>query len=86
MLRKGELLAQGHRLVRSNAMLTPHNVGFPKQEYWSDLAFPFPGDLPHSGIEPGSPALQTDSLRSEPPGKLVLQIREIPDSKDIFAL
>ena len=37
-----------------------------KQEYWSGLPFPSPGDLPNSGIEPGSPALQADSLPSEP--------------------
>ena len=39
------------------------------QEYWSGLPFPSPGDLPDPGIEPGSPALQADSLTSEPPGK-----------------
>ena len=44
-------------------------MGFPRQEYWSGLPFPSPGDLPHPGIEPGSPALQVDSLPSEPPGK-----------------
>ena len=42
---------------------------FSRQEYWSGLPFPSPGDLPSSGIEPGSPALQTDSLPSEPQGK-----------------
>ena len=35
---------------------------FSRQEYWSRLAFPSPGDLPNPVIEPGSPALQTDSL------------------------
>ena len=40
------------------------------QEYWSGLPFPSPGDLPDPGIEPGSLALQTDSLLSEPPGKV----------------
>ena len=39
------------------------------QEYWSGLSFPSPGDLPNTGIEPRSPALQVDSLLSEPPGK-----------------
>ena len=43
--------------------------GFPRQEYWSGLPFPAPGDLPDPGIEPGSPALQLDSLPSEPLGK-----------------
>ena len=40
------------------------------QEYCSGLLFPSPGHLPNPGIEPGSPALQADSLASEPPGKL----------------
>ena len=42
---------------------------FPRQEYWSGLAIPFSRGLPNPGIEPGSPALQADSLPSEPPGK-----------------
>ena len=45
------------------------SMGFPRQEYWSGLPFPSPGDLPDPGIEPGSAALQADSLPSEPPGK-----------------
>ena len=43
-------------------------MGFSRQEYWSGLPFPSVGDLPNPGIEPGSPTLQVDSLRSEPPG------------------
>ena len=42
---------------------------FSGQEYWSGLPFPSPGDLPDPGIDPWSPALQADSLPSEPPGK-----------------
>ena len=42
---------------------------FSRQEYWSMLPFPSPGDLPNPGIEPGSPTLQADALLSEPPGK-----------------
>ena len=42
---------------------------FSRQEYWSGLPFPSPGDLPNSGMEPRSPALQADALPSEPPGK-----------------
>ena len=38
---------------------------FPRQEYWSGLPFPSPRDLPNPGIEPGSPALQADSLLSD---------------------
>ena len=40
-------------------------MGFSRQEYWSGLPFPSPGDLPNPGTEPGSPALQTDALPSE---------------------
>ena len=47
----------------------PLSMGFPRQEYWSGLPFPSPGDLPNPGIALGSPALQADSLPSEPPGK-----------------
>ena len=43
---------------------------FSREEYWSGLPFPSPGDLPNPGIEPRSPALQADSLPSEPSGKL----------------
>ena len=42
--------------------------GFSRQQYWSGLPCPFPGDLPNPGIKPGSPVLQVDSLPSEPPG------------------
>ena len=44
-------------------------MGFSRQEYWSGLPFPSPGDLPDTGIEPWSPAFQADALTSEPPGK-----------------
>ena len=44
-------------------------MGFSRQEYWNGLPCPPPGDLPNPGIEPRSPALQVDSLLSEPPGK-----------------
>ena len=48
----------------------PPSMGFSRQEYWSGLPFPSPGDLPNPGIKPRSPALQADSLTSEPPGNL----------------
>ena len=44
-------------------------MGFSRQEYWSGLPFPSPGDLPDPGIETRSPAFQADALTSEPPGK-----------------
>ena len=46
----------------------PLSMDFSRQEYWSGLPYPPPGDLPNPGIEPGSPALQADSLPSEAPG------------------
>ena len=45
-------------------------MGFSRQEYWRGLPCPPPGDVPNPGIEPWCPALQVDSLPSEPPGKL----------------
>ena len=45
----------------------PPFKGSSRQEYWSGLSFPSPGDIPNLGIEPGSPALQADPLWSEPP-------------------
>ena len=47
---------------------------FSRPEYWSGLLFPSLGDLPDPGIEPGSPALQADSLPAEPPG-LYLKVK-----------
>ena len=44
----------------------PLSMGFSRQEYWSGVPFPSPGDLPNPGIEPRSPTLQADSLPSEP--------------------
>ena len=44
------------------ASQTSLSMGFCRQEYWSGLPFPYPGDLPDPGIESGSPALQADSL------------------------
>ena len=47
----------------------PLSMGLSRQEYWSGLQYPSPGNLPDLGIEPGSPTLQADSLPSELPGK-----------------
>ena len=51
------------------AYQAPPSIGFSRQEYWSGLPFPSPGDLPDPGIEPRSPALEADALTSEPSGK-----------------
>ena len=51
------------------AYQAPLSMRFSRQEYWSGLPFPSPGDLPNPGIKPGSPALESDALTSEPPGK-----------------
>ena len=51
------------------AYQAPPSMGFFRQEYWSGLPFPSPGDAPNPGIKPGFPALEADALTSEPPGK-----------------
>ena len=48
---------------------TIQSMEFSRPEYWSGWPIPSPVDLPNPGIEPGSPALQADSLPAEPPGK-----------------
>ena len=55
---------------RTVACQAPLSVGFPRQEYWSELPFPSPGDLPNPGIEPASPALAGGFSTTEPTGKL----------------
>ena len=50
------------------AYQAPPSMGFSRQECWTGLPFPSPGDLPGPGIKPGFPALQADALLSEPPG------------------
>ena len=54
------------------AYQAPPSMGLFRQEYWSGLPFPSPGDLPNPGIEPRSPTLQAETLPSKPPGKLSL--------------
>ena len=53
------------------AYQAPPSVGFSRQDYWSGLSFPSPGELPDPGIESESPALQTDALPSEPPNETI---------------
>ena len=57
------------------AYQAPQSMEFSRQENWSGLPFPSPGDLPNQGIEPGSPTLQADALPSEPPGKPLVHSR-----------
>ena len=75
------LITNPHRKVQEDSW-DPMDCSLPgfsvhrvlKAEYWSRLPFPSPGDLPNSGIQPGSPALQADSLPTELPGKPFRQI------------
>ena len=55
----------------------PPSMEFSRQEYWSGLPFPSPGDLPDPGIGPGSPALGVDALLSEPPGNPILKCSQV---------
>ena len=62
------LVAKSHPTLVTPWTVTcqvPLSMGFSRQEYWNGLPFPSPGDLPDPGIEPGSPALQVDSLLTE---------------------
>ena len=55
--------------VSHSVMFDSLSVEFSKQEHWSGLPFPSPGDLPNPGIKPGPPALQADPIASESPGQ-----------------
>ena len=60
-------------------------MGFSRQEYWSGLPFPSPGDLPDPGIKPRAPTLEADTLTSEPPGKPIEELSKKdhdPDNHD----
>ena len=64
------------------ACQAPLSMGFSRQKYWSGLPFLSPGDLPHPGIEPGSPSLEAAALISEPPEKptfrlILLELRSV---------
>ena len=56
------------------AYQTPLSMGFFKQEYWSGLSFPPPGDLPDPGIEPLSPALVGGFFMTDPPEKPIAHL------------
>ena len=72
-----ELKVKVNSLSRAQLFVTPWTVapqaplsmGFSRQEYWSGLPFPSPGDLPEPGIKPSSPSFEAGALTSEPPGK-----------------
>ena len=59
---KVKVLAAQYCLTPCNPCPAPLSLDFSKEEYWSGLPFPSPGDLPNPGIESGSPALQVNSL------------------------
>ena len=61
----------------------PLSMGFPRQEYWSGLPFPPPGDLLDPGIEPKSPALAGGFFTTEPPGK---PLGDLKQQKSILSL
>ena len=67
-LSHGQLFATPWTVVHQ----APLSMGFSRQEYWSGLPFPSPGNLPDPGIKPRSPALQGDSSPSEPSGKIYI--------------
>ena len=52
----------------------PPSMEFSRQEYWSGLPFPSPGNLPDPGIKPGSPTLQAEALPSKSPGKSLIPL------------
>ena len=58
----------------------PPSMGFSRQEYWSGLTFPSPGDLPSAGIEPPSLAMEVDSLPTE------LQGKKLPNSSQLSCI
>ena len=63
-------------------ILRQQSAGFFRQEYWSGLPFPSPGDLPDLEMEPGSPASQADALPSEPQGSFIIiyfDVHNVPD-------
>ena len=60
-------------------------MGFSRQEHWSGVPSPSPGDLPDPGIKPGSPALQADALPSKPPGKPFMFYREAKCFEQTFS-
>ena len=73
-------------IARTEALQVPLSMGFSRQEYWSGLLFLSPGDLPDSGIKPGSPALHADSLPPEPPMGCIKRVCEASRIERIYRL
>ena len=61
------LVTKLYLILETPWTVAPLSMGFPRQEYWSGLPFPSPGNLPNPWIKPASPAWQADSLPIEPP-------------------
>ena len=83
-LDKAKVKVKLHSLVRlfatpwTVAPQAPPSMGFSRQEYWSGVPLPTPGDLPDPGIEPRSPTLQAYALTSEPKLKAALRLGSWP--------
>ena len=75
-----ECVCVSHSVMFNSATLwtvprqAPLSMGLPRQEYWSGLPFPSARDLPNTGLDPRSPALQVASLPSEPPRKSLVKL------------
>ena len=68
------LVAESYLTLLTAARQTPLSMRFPRQEYWSELPVPSPGDLPDPGITLTSPALASGFFTTEPPGKPWIKI------------
>ena len=62
------LVADSFATPRTVVCQAPLSMGFPRQEYWSVLPFPSPGDLPNPGVKPGCLALAGGFFTADPPG------------------
>ena len=70
---RGHSVESNSAIPQTVAHKAPLSMGFSRQEYWSGLPFPSPEDLPYPGVEPGSPALQADSLPFELQGRALFR-------------
>ena len=73
------------QFFKTHGLYSP-SLEFFRQEYWSGLPFPPPGDFPDPGIEPRSPVLQADSLQSEPQGKMYKETSEWSEGRGCICL